>query len=468
MPQDHERRNMTLARDAAVSRRADQNTEALTDALRSSPVLADFKREWELGLWDQLATIDYRSYASSDDAALVALMVATANQALGNHEAVAQCVEFSLQHGCPTHLAIQVLASGVHNVLGRARLAAGSDDAAIRQFRASVEIGMRSGRVSLVAAARSQQQRYQMGINDDADTPDLSCRKKSQIGKASNHKPAQAIYRDAPRKLVQEGAAPFILLDSKSLPRAGLHYLRNRLEAELGSGFSFCEWYQEPGCCRCHPCALTGFMDYRRDQRRPAIRLIKSHDFELSDPIIEPHYSLRRLILKRDPLYVLTSWFALDQLHVCRSHLSAQGIKVEKLYLKHEPELLSAAYAILEKVFDPPASDELQHWLNLKVSYIIRFHAKWMTGRSHAPDEFIHVIDYDEIDGFVTNLLEEMCGSEDHLAERVSRENPKEDVPFMPRRDPFESRVGPISSYLIENKTAFYDAVARVDEELHC
>ena len=466
MNPEHERRGV-IGQNRALTARglAGQDNRALAEALHSSSVLAYFKRDWELGVWDQLATIDYREYGSNEDAALVALVVATANQALGEMDRVRQCVEFSLEHGCSRQLVIQVLASGVHNTLGRARLAAGDQGAAVRQFHASAEIGSHPGRVSLIAAGRCQQQREQLHLDTEGRGLDHSPRgelSESSAVREAHRQGLQSFYREAPRRLVQDGAAPFILLDSKSLPRSGLHYLRARLEAELGERFSFCEWYQEPGCCGRQPCALTGFMEYRRDKHRSAVRLVKSHDFELTDPVIQPGYSIRRLVLKRDPLYILTSWFTLDQLASHKDILSSRGLNVEKIFLKHEPEVLSAAYQVLDEVFEPPSLEDLQNWLNRKASYIINFHDKWIGCSWRNQDPFVHVIDYGEIDSFVSRLLEEIGEEKPPMGtDRNSRASLTEES-FKPRQDPFETRVKPVSEYLRYFKEDFVGVAGQI------
>ncbi len=113
----------------------------------------------------------------------------------------------------------------------------------------------------------------------------------------------EKISRDA-----EENVAPlYIQFDTKSLPRSGLHYMKRTFSKILDEYFSFCEWYQEPGCCKKMPCTLTGYSQQVEKTQTARLRLTKSHDFALDDPVFLPMFSLRRVILVRQPLHLLTS-----------------------------------------------------------------------------------------------------------------------------------------------------------------
>jgi len=78
------------------------------------------------------------------------------------------------------------------------------------------------------------------------------------------------------------------LVESRSLPRSGHHFLRHLLEQACGEQFSYCEGYQEPGCCRSSPCSVAAYWRYAREHNQPHLRLLKSHDFALTDATFTP------------------------------------------------------------------------------------------------------------------------------------------------------------------------------------
>lgn len=434
-------------------------------AFESSRHLSAYQRDWELGRWDQLAAIDCDAYEPDSDAAFFALLVASANQVIGNRQRVCECIDYAMARGCSRYTAIQVLISGVHNLLGRARLAAGQNEAAGEQFRNAVKLGARQGRESLVAAARQEEERHQLELRQSEFGGDRQLA-NAVAGRAQRdpgtREPAILTYRQAPRELVESDSAPFILLDSKSLPRSGLHYMRKRFAEALGSRFSFCEWYQEPGCCGQRPCALTGFLRHRRSQHDPKVRLIKSHDFDLDDPVDEPAYCLRRVILVRDPVYILTSWFAFDQIEQHRDELTAFSIDTRKLQYSHEPEIVDSIYEILEDRFTPPAEQYLATWLNRHVEYIQRFTDKWIPSEESSSNPHVHVIDYTDIDSFVRSIFRELEGdSVAGMLEMDARGGPQEgETAFAPRTDPFRHRCNAIESYLRAHADEFSRAAA--------
>lgn len=433
----------------------------LRAAFQSNQALSAYRRDWELGRWDQLARIDYTACESDADAAFLALIVGSANQALGNLHRVRGCIDFAMARGCSRYTAIQVLTSGVQNLLGRARLAAGRDDAAVKQFRGAVELGARQGRDSLTAAARLEEARDQLGLRQSESGVDRQVANTAasiEQRDPDTRAPVILTYRHAPKELVESESAPFVLLDSKSLPRSGLHYMRKRFAEALGDRFSFCEWYQEPGCCGQRPCALTGFLSHRRSRYEPTIRLVKSHDFELDDPKYETSYSLRHVIITRDPLYILTSWFALDQIDAHQKQIASAGIDVTKIYYSHEPELIAAIYELLEDQFVPPADSVLRVWLQARSKYIREFRDKWVRA-DPAGSAYTHVVDYTQIDLFVRSTLEEI--GELPRGGLMQSGGPQEEgadvTKFAPRRDPFSHQCKAIEAYLRMHADAFYE-----------
>jgi hypothetical protein len=265
-----------------------------------------------------------------------------------------------------------------------------------------------------------------------------------------------AYYQDLSKACVEKTTPPFILLDCKSLPRSGLHYMKKTFANLLGDNFSFCEWYHEPGCCRKMPCALTGYAEQSRKEHSPKLRLVKSHDFLLDDPVYTPIYCLRRMILIRDPLFILTSWFCLDQLDEHKQFLQFSDLNVDKIWFSHETELLATAYQIIDKTFVAPNSDTLLAWLEEKKNYILGFLTKWVKPEIENPQFFLHVVKYEEINSFIVNLLFELRM---HLSEetikRIDAFSQRGVKNFNIRNDPYHSPSKKLTAYMIENSYAF-------------
>ena len=98
------------------------------------------------------------------------------------------------------------------------------------------------------------------------------------------------------------------LVEGRSLPRSGHHFLKTLLARACCENFSYCESYQEPGCCKVSPCHVAAYWHFARDHRQPHLRLLKSHDFDLKDSTFEPPLGMVRLIQVRRPLHSLVSW----------------------------------------------------------------------------------------------------------------------------------------------------------------
>jgi hypothetical protein len=261
-------------------------------------------------------------------------------------------------------------------------------------------------------------------------------------------------------------SAPFLLIESKSLPRSGLHYLKNTLSKIFGEHFSFCEWYQEPGCCKQSPCSYTGFASHAKENSSLRIRLIKSHDFDLKDPIYPTSPHVRRLVLVRDPLYILTSWFALDQLNEHKKLLADNGIIVNKIWLSHEKEVITPAYQLLDEHFIEPTLEKLTAWLEAKSQYISGFMKKWVTPVDPMPNNNNKlVVRYEDINQYVAKLANEfkpyltqdVLPSLDQGLEHLNRQ-------FSKREEPFKAPASSIAFYIESHAELFKSAAKKACE----
>ena len=168
------------------------------------------------------------------------------------------------------------------------------------------------------------------------------------------------------------------LVESRSLPRSGHHFLRHLLEQACGEQFSYCEGYQEPGCCRSSPCSVAAYWHYAREHGQPHLRLLKSHDFKLTDATFPPPPAMVRLIQVRRPLEVLASWLELEQLTLNRELLQGASIALERVFLYHEAEVLEEAWRVIDERGTVMTAEQAQAWPAGKVRYVQAFLQKWL------------------------------------------------------------------------------------------
>jgi hypothetical protein len=229
--------------------------------------------------------------------------------------------------------------------------------------------------------------------------------------------------------------------------------------------FSFCEWYQEPGCCRQMPCAVTGFATEAERTGHLALRMVASHDFQLEDPDYPTGPALQRLVLVRDPLFVLTSWWALDLLTARAPVLRARGLNPEKLFYLHEPAALAEAWGLISEEFVPPAAGALQAWLEGRKAYLLGFARKW-AGSVARTETGARVIDYDARSDATLGLLDDWrprMSAEQQ--ERLDRLQPGGQPRFAHRANPFAGPTPEISGFLEDNAGPFLAVAAAIARE---
>jgi hypothetical protein len=284
------------------------------------------------------------------------------------------------------------------------------------------------------------------GVAGDADALKAAIRARARPAATPPPDPtrfdAAALRAYAGMRPARQGGA-FTLLEVKSLPRSGLHYLVASLGSALGPAFDSCEWYQEPGCCHRMPCTFT---EYASGTGAVKVRLTKSHDLDLADPVYPPRGAVRRLVLVRDPLYVLTSYFLLDALETHREAMEEGGLDIRKLYYRHEPPVVRRAHAILARVYRPPEPGAVRAWLDRRAEYVTRFVAKWSPPQGQA--EILH---YDDM----AQALPALMGSLGVPGEAGG-------IRFSPRSDPFDAGVDRVAEALRANRDAFVATAERI------
>lgn len=212
-------------------------------------------------------------------------------------------------------------------------------------------------------------------------------------------------FDDLPRQL---------LVESRSLPRSGHHYLKSVFQKGYGDYFSYCESYQEPGCCKRQPCGVRAFGAYARSRGEPHVRFIKSHDFNLQDPIFSAVPGYVRLVQVRRPFNLLASWLELDQLSLNQKFLADNGIGLQRVYLYHEVQLLKEAWRLIDDAGEVMSEEKVQEWLLTKEQYVTAFVDKWLPvcvalPRDRCPIDGSFLLRYEDL-GWAAELLMTLLG----------------------------------------------------------
>jgi hypothetical protein len=434
--------------------------------------MLDHAREYlKIGDWDTLAKIGETDLEHHPDRAKLALLVAAGYQQKNDLVTTRWWLKLAQEWGCDKRLVAKILIAGAYNTLGVAACINKQEPKATFFFERAIGTGFSTGRVRLAAEKRMSKLYQQMRLttihggekqkvelNYKADQGNVETDSIQHYSKEKLTFSAEAyeFYRRVSEKCANKAIPPFILLDSKSLPRSGLHYMKNTLAKILQETFSFCEWYQEPGCCKKMPCALTGYAEYCLQNGTAKLRLTKSHDFALDDPVFEPIFSVRRIVLVRNPLFVLTSWFMLEHLAKCAKALEVAGIKMEKIWLAHEPEVMGGAYNILNENFKAPSREALHEWLEEKRRYIHGFMQKWVPLALDTTYPHSQLIHYENINSYIIEILDEF---KSYLSvETVGRIDTFAQgslMKFQPRDNAFATPSDAVSSFLMSNAHLF-------------
>lgn len=430
---------------------------------------------WLSGDWKQLIQIGHGAtrYVGTDYR--LALLLASAHAQVGDFSVASHLFQQAIEEGCEKMHVAGILLSGAYNSVGRASALAGPVDKGLRHFIHAIAVGMPEADAQTWAQSRNIEQLGQLGLLADSEQElqkgsAVDLLEKIGIGMTTSPPETSRAIDAAALSFYQNldgigksDPTPFVLIDSKSMPRSGLHYLKNTLTRLLGEHFSFCEWYQEAGCCKRRPCALTGFASYAQQSGSCRIRLIKSHDFQHDDTHFDTSPHLQRLILIRDPLYVLTSWFELEQLGRYQNDLTSHAIVMNKIWLSHEKEVLKEAYSILDECFEPPTVDHLASWLVDKSEYIISFLSRWALPAIEKPDPYTHLVKYEEIDRFVLQIVEPHMQTFSKMARMALEDHAAHHgASFNKRKGPYSANSTVVTSYLSRHSEWFEMASARI------
>ena len=453
-------------------------TTALAELHPASPQLVAFdenlydkaKTQWQFGDWQGLATMDDVSLNNHPEGGKLYLLRAAAEAQLGRSNDAMSSVKKAQQRGIAKKLIAQVLIGGLHNTLGSFAAISGQKLRSLQHFEKAISIGKHGETLKLVVKARADQQLDMLGLLPGSVGRLQQCEElesnKRQAVESTNHQDSQVLrpISSAHTFYINLGGSveptPFLLIDSKSLPRSGLHYLKSLLSKIFEENFSFCERYQEPGCCNQMPCAMTSYASYAKENRDLRIRLTKSHDFDLTDPIYSSSEYLQQIVLVRDPIYVLTSWYAIEHIELYRDHLLNAGINPTKIWLAHEKEIIEQAFQVINEEFIPQPREKLITWLDSKSLYIKNFTNKW--NKSNLEDSNIFVVKYEEINGYIEKLIDAIPVSSE-VRKRYLKRYMKFSHQFEMRLNPYQAPVEALTKYIEENKFFFQEACRKIN-----
>lgn len=448
------------------------------------------RTRWQYGEWDELASIPPDVIERHPDRARLALMAAAARSHRGEIAETRALLRSAAQWGCDKRLIARVLSSMVHNSLGRMATALAEPADSSRHFSEALALVEPRSDPALLARTRQVREMARMGLLTDAAR--LAVEKLGNIPaddarpilSSAGDRPAPLAVAEAPQPPKAEvvksgfvstmvagivlpdvwalegnarysadaaaaitGQDKLIHLEVKSIPRSGLHYLLARLRERIGDGFRFCEWYQEPGCCRRMPCELACHMIGGKNGTGPILRVVKSHDFDLRDPLYPPNRQMRRLVLLRDLRFVLTSWWCLDLLSVHKAVLRQAGIDPVALFYRHDSAMVHAAFNLLDPVQIDDSEAAISKWLRRREHYVLGFAQKWQDQGRWGDGVVSAVIRYQDIDNVAHELLGTVLGNRDDL--RPAKAS------LEPRRSPLDGPTERISAALHRNGAAF-------------
>jgi len=125
--------------------------------------MGNAKTYWFFGEWSKLAQLDVATISNHPERDRIALLVASAQLQLGNHDKARTLLFTALDWGCPKRVVAQILIAGVHNTLGRVAALAEDEPRIAYHFEEAISVaGTSEG--TLVSHARCVREMARMGL----------------------------------------------------------------------------------------------------------------------------------------------------------------------------------------------------------------------------------------------------------------------------------------------------------------
>ncbi len=202
------------------------------------PLLESSRTKWQYGEWRDLAAIPLDSLEEHPDRAKIALLIGAAKAQLGDISAARTLLRQAHGWGCQRDLIARVLASAVHNSLGRIAVCLDDDDGATRHFEEALTLVEPRADAPLLARTRRVRETARMGLLPDAATligEDLSRMEAAPVDHADrleamrvefnllNHEITQMTPRGAPDRGGNVHHPVFEAFESAPSVASGMH-----------------------------------------------------------------------------------------------------------------------------------------------------------------------------------------------------------------------------------------------------
>lgn len=133
-----------------------------------APLLETSRTKWQYGEWRDLAAIALDQIEDHPDRARIALLVGAAKAQLGEVDAARVAIRRAALWGCGRELIARVLASTIHNSLGRVAACLDDDEGATRHFEAAIGLMEPRADAALMARTRRVRETARLGLVEDA------------------------------------------------------------------------------------------------------------------------------------------------------------------------------------------------------------------------------------------------------------------------------------------------------------
>ncbi len=183
------------------------------------------------------------------------------------------------------------------------------------------------------------------------------------------------------------------------------------------------------------------------------LRLSKSHDFDFTDQIFTTSSSKRILILKRDPLFTITSWWELIEINRHANILKSKHIDPLKIFYLHEKAVFDEALSIIDLHYAPPSDDFFKAWLDKQTNYIKKFNQKWINTSEKA--EFFETLDYENIPKYAFDICNNLKNVGPSNNQIIFQSN------FKARTDPFAVKSKMVTDFIKGKKKLIKAAIAK-------
>jgi FkbM family methyltransferase len=145
-----------------------RESEALALESDADIQLGRLRTAWCMGDWETLANLSIRGLTHHPERHRIALLVASAQQQLGQHEQARHNVRLALSWGCAPRLVAQILIAGVHNTLGRAAALTRDTERSQQHFNAAVLPSANESDMPLLSQVRSLREMSRLELLPEA------------------------------------------------------------------------------------------------------------------------------------------------------------------------------------------------------------------------------------------------------------------------------------------------------------